>query len=103
MKKEPTKAEALLWEGVKGKKLDGIKFRRQHPLDRFIVDFFATEYRLIIEIDGPIHDKTKEEDQARQAHLDRMGYRFNRFPNDEVIENIEKVLGRISESMKINK
>ncbi|MEE8434370.1 MAG: endonuclease domain-containing protein, partial [bacterium] len=86
----------------KGKKLHGIKFRRQHPLDRFIVDFFAPENRLIIEIDGPIHNNSREEDLARQSHLEQMGYRFIRFTNDEVIQNIVKVLGEISESVKIN-
>ena len=69
-------------------------------MDRFIVDFFAPELQLIIEIDGPIHDNLKAEDQARQSHLEQMGYRIIRFTNDEVFENMDKVLEEISETIK---
>lgn len=72
-------------------------------MDRFIVDFFAPSYRLIVEIDGPVHDHLKEQDQARQSHLETMGYRMIRFTNDEVIQNIEKVLERISDTIKTPK
>ena len=59
-RKEPTKSEAKLWQALRGKKLDGIKFRRQQPVGPFIVDFYNSVYRLVIEIDGSIHDSQSQ-------------------------------------------
>ena len=52
----PTKTEEILWEALRGKKLDGIKFRRQQPVGYFVVDFYNSVYRLVVEVDGPIHE-----------------------------------------------
>ena len=69
-RKEPTKSEAILWEALRGKKLDGIKFRRQQPVGYFLVDFYNSFYRLVVEVDGPIHDNQVEADRARQDILE---------------------------------
>lgn len=68
-RKEPTKSEHLLWQALRGKKLDGIKFRRQQPIGKFVVDFYSSAYRLVIEIDGSVHDNQVEYDQTRQKFL----------------------------------
>jgi len=63
-RKEPTEGERILWGALRGKRLDGIKFRRQQPVGYFVVDFYASTFRLVIEVDGPIHDKQTEADSA---------------------------------------
>ncbi|WP_299218902.1 DUF559 domain-containing protein [uncultured Aquimarina sp.] len=101
MRANPTKAEALLWEKLKTKKL-GHKFRQQHPIDAYIVDFVCLSKRLIIEVDGEIHDHQKEADQERQLILEeKKGYTLLRFTNDEVISDINKVVGKIEETLKV--
>ncbi len=97
LRREPTKAEAILWERLRKKRLNGMRFRRQHPIDRFIVDFIAPEAKLIVEIDGPIHERIQEQDQTRQNRLEEMGYRVIRFPNEEVLRSPESVLGKITD------
>ena len=94
MRKHPTPAEEALWHRLRGEQL-GIKFRRQHSIDRFIVDFYAREPRLIIEVDGPIHETQKEYDSLRQSMLEELGYRVLRFTNDQVLQNIEQVIATI--------
>src|SRR5687768_11406422 len=79
MRREPTFAENALWQHLRGRKTAGAKFRRQHAIDRFIVDFFCHEARLIIEVDGQIHDYTPEEDSIRQAFLEACDYIVIRF------------------------
>jgi very-short-patch-repair endonuclease len=77
--------------------LNGLKFRRQHPIHFYVADFYCHEKRLIIEIDGGIHeeDRIKEHDDNRTAELERLGIRVIRFTNDEVIKSKELVLKRI--------
>ena len=94
MRANPTDAEAFLWAQLKGKKL-GSKFRQQHLIDDFIVDFVCLTKQLIIEVDGKIHDLQKEKDEARTAVLENLGYKVIRFSNEEVIMNIEEVLVKI--------
>src|SRR4051812_39939218 len=74
MRAEPTLAENHLWRFIRKQSL-GIKFRRQHVFDRFIVDFYAHEVRLVIEVDGAIHEYTQEEDGVRQEFLESLGLR----------------------------
>ena len=96
MRHEPTPAEQRLWGYLRGRRLAGKKFRRQHAIDRFIVDFFCAETRLVIEVDGPIHDYTQEEDAIRQAYLEEVqGLRVIRFRNEAVLEEPERVLAEI--------
>ena len=93
----PTLQEEKLWQAISGKKLNGLKFRRQFPIERYIVDFYNHDNRLILEIDGSIHDTTKEYDENREAYLLACGYKVIRFTNFEIDHNIESVLRKILE------
>ncbi len=99
MRHEPTPAENTLWQRLRKKQLLGSKFRRQHPIDRFIVDFFCAEARLVIEVDGPIHEQQAEYDQLRQAYIESLGIRVLRFSNAEVLQQLNAVLERIGEAL----
>ncbi|MFN8460059.1 MAG: endonuclease domain-containing protein [Anaerolineae bacterium] len=92
-----TPAEQKLWQRLRGKQLYGIKFRRQHPIFRFILDFFCYEHRLVIEIDGDSHSQPDQilYDQARTEWLQQRGLRVIRFTNREVETNLEEVLTEI--------
>src|SRR5205823_13655903 len=74
-RKVPTLSEAQLWHELRSRKLAGLKFRRQHPLHPFIVDFFCPEHRLVVEVDGDVHDRSeiKVVDNSRQANLESRG------------------------------
>jgi len=101
MRKNPTKAEAKLWQELRGKKL-GFKFRQQHPIHKFIPDFVCLEKRLIVEVDGELHQYQVDADVQRQLILEeKKGYHFLRFSNEEVLNNIENVLSQISEKLKV--
>jgi len=95
MRKEPTVAENLLWQELRSHKLHNLKFRRQHSINKFIVDFYCREIKLIIKVDGEIHTFQRENDLIRQEFLEELGYRVLRFKNEEIINNIEKVLEMI--------
>ena len=97
-----TLAELLVWEQLKNKQFKGYKFRRQHPIHQFIVDFYCHELKLIIEIDGKYHDseEQKELDAKRSELLKFQGLSEIRFTNEDVINNISKVLKMLEE--KIN-
>jgi very-short-patch-repair endonuclease len=94
-RREPTPAEEKLWAALQDRKLAGLKFRPQHPVGSFILDFYCPSCRLGIELDGPIHDSRHEYDEARTAHLNTRGYQILRFKNEEVITSLSSVLKRI--------
>ncbi|MBL8090670.1 MAG: endonuclease domain-containing protein [Anaerolineales bacterium] len=94
-RKEPTKSENILWQALRGKKLDGHKFRRQQPIGNFIVDFYNSPYRLIIEVDGSVHNNQVELDQARQEILELIGLNVLRVKAKEVEKNLPFVLQQI--------
>ena len=100
MRKEPTEAEAALWELLRDKKL-GDKFRRQHLIDDFIVDFVCLSKNLIIEVDGGYHNDLtqKEYDEQRTLFLNEKGFRVIRFTNEEVLGNTEAVLKEIKQEL----
>ena len=102
MRSEPTEAESLLWNVLSGKKLDGYKFRRQHIIGSFIIDFICLKTNLIIEIDGLAHQlpDNKTSDYDRTLWLENEGYRVIRFSNEEVLSNLDKVLIEIREQLK---
>ncbi len=99
----PTEAENALWEMLRNKKLEGYKFRRQHIVGSYIADFINLESKLIIEVDGLIHElpEHKLSDDQRTLWLSENGFEVIRFTNEEVLNNPEKVLNIISE--KANK
>jgi very-short-patch-repair endonuclease len=92
MRQAPTPAEDALWQRLRRKQIWGVRFRRQHPIDRFIVDFYCAEARLVIEVDGEIHEYTREEDALRQAFIESMGLRVLRFTNELVLKHSDEVL-----------
>jgi len=103
-----TESEKMLWKELKDRKLDGYKFLRQHPIlyDRqgndlnfFIPDFYCPRARLIIEVDGKVHDRTKDYDHWRTEILRHKGLRVIRFRNED-LKNLEVVLDVIRETLK---
>ncbi len=99
MRANPTKAEKVLWEKLRNKQL-GIKFRQQHIINKFIVDFCSIKSALIIEVDGKIHINQKEADAERTRILEQEGYKVIRFTNKEVLTDINKVLNTIKEASR---
>lgn len=95
LRRETTVAERTLWSRLRRRQLCGFRFRRQHPIDRFIADFACSEAKLIIELDGAHHLEQIEADRQRTVDLERQGYRVIRFWNDEVLMQIERVLSVI--------
>jgi len=95
MRHEMTEAEKILWEYVRNKKLSGLKFKRQYPIGRYVADFFCYEKKLIIEIDGSIHESREEYDKNRDEYLTASGYEILRIKNDEIIDSIETVIEKI--------
>lgn len=97
LRREMTVAEANLWHAVRDGRLDGLKFRRQVPLGRYVVDFLCVESRLIVELDGPPHDdpRQKAHDAARDRWLRERGYRILRASNDLALGGLDLLLGKI--------
>jgi very-short-patch-repair endonuclease len=93
----PTVSERILWEHLRKFRSDGFVFRRQHPIDLFIADFYCHKIKLAIEIDGEYHsnDQSLEYDDNRTGELERFGICIIRFKNEEVINNCEAVLSKI--------
>ncbi|MDQ2996808.1 MAG: endonuclease domain-containing protein [Chloroflexota bacterium] len=94
-----TVSEALLWQQLRARCLNGHKFRRQHPIDRFIVDFCCLEHKLIVEIDGRIHQTQAERDAERTAALEGLGFRVLRFTNDQVEHDMVSVLNALRQAL----
>ena len=92
LRRNATDAERKLWSALRRRAVDGHRFRRQHPLGRYIVDFVSLESRLIIEVDGGQHDFQAQQDEARTAWLEEAGYTVIRFWNNEVLTNLEGCL-----------
>ncbi len=97
MRAVPTSAEAILWEELRSRRLSGLKFRRQHPVNAYILDFWCPACKLAIELDGSIHDtpEAQEYDAIRQQHLESFGYTVLRFRNEEVLQDMPAVLQQI--------
>jgi very-short-patch-repair endonuclease len=93
LRRSSTDAENLLWRRLRRKELAGHKFRRQQPVDNFIVDFICFEKRIVIEVDEGQH--SIERDDERENYLTRNGFKVLRFWNNEVLQNIEGVLEEI--------
>jgi len=100
LRKRMTKAEEILWMHLK-KGISGYKFRRQHPIATYIADFFCYRLKLIVEVDGSVHNISEviSNDITRQTDLENLGYTIIRFNNVEIFEQVDKVLNKISESV----
>jgi very-short-patch-repair endonuclease len=95
LRKKATIAEKLLWNRLRARQLEGLKFRRQQPIGNMIVDFVNFDKKIVIEVDGGQHAIEKEKDRERDKHLKRMGFNVLRFWNNDVIKNTDDVLARI--------
>ena len=95
LRRGQTVAEEKLWGYLRNRALLGHKFRRQYPIEGFIVDFSCPERLLMIEVDGPTHEGREAYDLAREERLRQLGYRTLRFTNQDVLLNIEAVLNSV--------
>lgn len=100
MRERGTEAEELLWYRIRGRQVMGMKFRREHPVDKYIADFYCHEKKLVIELDGGIHDniEQQEADNERTMELNKLEIKVIRFRNEEVINNIDFVIEKIIEA-----
>lgn len=99
-RKAPTRGEKILWQALRGKKLDGIKFRRQQPVGYFVVDFYNSVYRLVVELDGPVHGSQKKIDRARQEILEELGLVVLRVKSEVVERDLPLALDMIRKSVR---
>ena len=90
-----TPAEVMLWDALRNRRLAGLKFRRQHPVGPFILDFCCPELRLAIELDGAVHTTQREHDAEREELLSAAGYTILRFPNEAIQHDLPAVLETI--------
>jgi len=104
MRKGHTEAEKLLWEVLRDSQT-GVKFRRQHPVDAYIVDFISLQEKLVVEVDGDYHEtkEQKQYDDNRTHILNEIGFKVIRFTNDEVLENVYAVKDKIKQIVKDRK
>ncbi|WP_430685463.1 endonuclease domain-containing protein [Leptolyngbya sp. AN02str] len=98
LRRNPTLAEAQLWSALKRNQLGGLKFRRQHPIGRFIVDFCCPSCKLVVEVDGDIHQQQAGYDEARTEQLQAFGYQVLRVTNEDVLNDLQAVLVRIAQA-----
>lgn len=96
LRAKQTRAEKVLWSFLSNKQLKR-KFRRQHPINQFIADFYCHELKLVIEVDGEIHENEdrKEYDKMRDEHIRSLGVRLIRFKNARILENPDNVVNEI--------
>ena len=95
LRQHATPAETILWQAIRNRQLDGRKFRRQVPIGAYVVDFHCASERLVIEVDGPIHESLQEADQLRQELIEALGIRFVRLRNEEVEADLPSALDKI--------
>ena len=102
LRKNMTLAELVLWKKLKDREIFKVKFRRQHPVGIYIVDFYCHELSLVIEIDGEIHNfpENKKSDLIRSDYLQNLGLKVIRFTNDQVIFNLDRVITKIQDLTK---
>lgn len=102
LRQKQTKAEKKLWKLLRNRKFEGLKFRRQHPLRSYIVDFFCEEYGIVVELDGSYHNspEQKEKDRLRDLLLSNLSYKVIRFENKLVFNDIEAVFSEIKQASK---
>ncbi|WP_422359964.1 endonuclease domain-containing protein [Reichenbachiella sp.] len=103
-RKKQTKTEKILWDVLRNRKLEGHKFRRQHPISSFIADFYCHQSKLIIEVDGGYHleQEQAEVDKGRTHELEKLGLRVIRFSNSEVGHDLEWVKMKIRKQLALD-
>ena len=102
LRRNETIAEKLLWEKLRNNQLEGLKFRRQHPVNIYIADFYCHKFKLIIELDGDYHDQEeqKQKDEVRTEVLRLNDLKIIRFKNEEVEQDINQVLTTIKNKIE---
>lgn len=103
LRSEMTVAESHLWQCLRARQIHGLKFRRQHPVGKYILDFACIEARLAIEVDGGQHNEMQINDDQRTAWLEAQGWKVLRFWNNEVLQNIEGVLEKVLNALTVDK
>jgi imidazole glycerol-phosphate synthase subunit HisF len=101
LRNHETVAEKILWKYI-SKNQVGLKFRRQHPINKYVADFYCHKIKLVIELDGSIHDQRgqREYDENREFELKEFGINILRFSNEDVFNRIDDVLDKINEYIK---
>jgi very-short-patch-repair endonuclease len=103
LRKNKTNAEKIVWTCLKSKQIGGYKFRRQHGIGKYIVDFYQLDSKLIIEIDGDVHFITADQEKKdieRQKWFESMGYKILRFNNVDIFNNLENILDEIYRAVR---
>jgi very-short-patch-repair endonuclease len=102
LRENPTEAEELLWLALKDNKVDGCKFRRQHPISIYVADFYCHKLKLVIEVDGGYHLSEEQQllDKERTASLEFNGLKVIRFSNEEVVLKLTEVINKIKDFIK---
>ena len=102
LRRNLTPAEAFLWQQLKARKFNNTRFTKQHSIGNYIVDFYCAEHKLIIELDGEVHNNPIqiEKDTIRTAYLESLNYTVLRFENKMVFDNLASVFMEISEHLK---
>jgi very-short-patch-repair endonuclease len=97
LRNNTTDAEDILWNELKNREVFKVKFRRQHPIDIFIADFYCHKYKLVVEVDGEIHSdiEVQERDDGRAHDIEKLGIKILRFTNSEIMTDIQTVKQRI--------
>lgn len=103
LRHDPTYPEELLWSVLRGRQLDGLKFRRQHPIEPYVVDFYCADERLVVELDGKSHNDTAEYDQQRSKYLADLGLTVLRVTNDDVLTNLDGVAAGILRVVRLGR
>jgi very-short-patch-repair endonuclease len=102
LRNNSTRAEVYLWQFLQNRKFEDRKFRRQHSIGNYIVDFYCPAERIILELDGDVHNnfQQKEKDKIRDDHLMEMGFKVLRFKNEQVLNYVDQVLQQIKENFQ---
>ena len=95
MRKAPSDGESKLWQALRRDQLEGLRFRRQHPIGSFIADFACVEAKLVVEIDGDQHAEAVGYDEARTKKLESLGWRVIRFTSSDAVRDLDAVLATI--------
>ncbi|MAT56379.1 MAG: hypothetical protein CMF23_00245 [Ignavibacteriae bacterium] len=102
LRREQTYTEKVVWMQVRNRRLMGIKFKRQYSVDQYIIDFYAPDIKVALEIDGDIHElpEVKENDEIRQKHIEQFGIQFIRLTNEEILGNPNKAFTKLEKKLK---
>ncbi len=103
LRENMTETEKLLWQYLRNKQIEGLRFKSQHPIGRYIADFYCHKAKLVIEVDGGYHNKSeqKEYDENRNSIMESYGIKVIRFTNDEIINKINWVIEFIKTQTKL--